>query len=428
MADHSLRKVSQPGISYSVVDLNDVPHLFATAMPLANGGFDNQAVDVLQMVEGLITQEGARRSVVQQAVFLSDMTKLGRCRQLMEDFYGHDMPAISYVAQPPCGGKLLAIELLGVGRDCAPSSDTARSVVGRGGRDRGEVEIQRVRPELAIVRHSGITWVHCTSMPLGEDRPMYESARAELEAVCQLLGSAGVHFGQVMRAWYYLGGIVESCGSLTKYQQFNRARTDFFQHVRFPPHPTPAKADGLLYPASTGIGAAGSGLAISAIAMASDHGNLRAVPLENPRQTAACDYSTAYGPQSPKFSRAMVVSCGQFATIFISGTASITDSHSRHLDDAVRQTEETLDNISALIGEDNLSRSGLPGLGASLAGLGLARVYIKRPEDFPAVRAACRRRLGTVPTTYVLADICRDELLVEIEGMAFSRLAAGGDS
>ena len=85
-----------------------------------------------------------------------------------------------------------------------------------------------------------------------------------------------------------------------------------------------------------------------------------------------------------------------------------------------------MDNIAALIGEDNLSRSGLPGMGASLAGLGLARVYVKRPEDFPAVRAVCRRRLGTVPTTYVIADICRKELLVEIEGVAFSRLVAAG--
>ena len=49
-------------------------------------------------------------------------------------------------------------------------------------------------------------------------------------------------------------------------------------------------------------------------------------------------------------------------TIFISGTASITDSETRHIDDAAAQTDETLNNIEALIGEENLGRHGLPGL------------------------------------------------------------------
>ena len=119
----------------------------------------------------------------------------------------------------------------------------------------------------------------------------------------------------------------------------------------------------------------------------------------------------------------MVLSSGTFATIFISGTASITESRTRHVGDAARQTEETLDNVAALIGEDNLARNGLPGFGSSLASLALVRVYIKRPEDFAAVRAVCARRLASVPTIYAIADICRDELLVEVEGVAFSQLA-----
>ena len=180
--------------------------------------------------------------------------------------------------------------------------------------------------------------------------------------------------------------------------------------------------NGRVYPASTGIGTAGRGIVLSAIALVSDRSDIRAVPLENPRQTAAYDYAASYSPQSPKFSRAMVLSCGTYTTIFISGTASITHSQTRHPGDAVKQTEETLDNIAALIAEENLARHGLPGLGTSLASLGFARVYIKRPEDYTAVRAICEQRLGKLPTIYAIADICRPELLVEIEGVAFSRL------
>ena len=39
-----------------------------------------------------------------------------------------------------------------------------------------------------------------------------------------------------------------------------------------------------------------------------------------------------------------------------------------------------------------------------------------------SVERFARRRFGDVPTIYALADICRRELLVEIEGVAFSEL------
>ena len=98
----------------------------------------------------------------------------------------------------------------------------------------------------------------------------------------------------------------------------------------------------------------------------------------------------------------MALSCGPDNTIFISGTASITNSESRHLGDAAAQTHESLDNIEALISEDNLGRHGLPGFGTSLAGLGMVRVYVKRHEDYPGIREVCAGRLGDVPITYTI--------------------------
>ncbi len=59
--------------------------------------------------------------------------------------------------------------------------------------------------------------------------------------------------------------------------------------------------------------------------------------------------------------------------------------------------------------------------GTSLEGLGLVRVYIKREEDYAAVRAACEKRLGELPTIYAMANVCRPDLLVQIEGIAISR-------
>ncbi|MGA2253606.1 MAG: dioxygenase [Thermoguttaceae bacterium] len=405
MADHTIRKLSHSGVGYSVVDLNDVRHVFAAATPGIGSTFDQQADDALRTIRSVTGEEGTRGSIVHQAVFLADMTYLGRCQQIMRDFYGPELPTTSYIPQPPCGGKLLAIEALGVGQGL------------------GEVQIQRVSEELVIARHNGIAWVHCTkTVPQGRNRPVYDGSRDVLEAVCRTLGSVKVRFDQVIRTWFYLGGIVENDGPLQRYKELNRARSDFFQDIHFLNGRAPAGHSGRVYPSSTGIGTSGRGIILSAIALVSDRSDIQAVPLENPRQTAAYDYATSYSPHSPKFSRAMVLSCGTYTTIFISGTASITHSQTRHPGDPVKQTEETLDNIAALIAEENLARHRLPGLGTTLASLGFARVYIKRPDDYTAVRATCEKRLGMLPTIYAIADICRPELLVEIEGVAFSRL------
>jgi enamine deaminase RidA (YjgF/YER057c/UK114 family) len=184
------------------------------------------------------------------------------------------------------------------------------------------------------------------------------------------------------------------------------------------------EANHVSYPASTGIGAQGSGLAMSCIALAVECDDLRVIPLENPKQIAASEYDARYGPSSPRFSRATAVVTDAGATVFISGTASITGARSRHADDVQRQTHQTLDNIEALISRDNFARHGAVGTGATLTDLALMRVYVKHAADYRKVREICRRRAGELPTIYAVADICRPELLVEIEGVAYTNRAS----
>jgi enamine deaminase RidA (YjgF/YER057c/UK114 family) len=404
MTTYAIRKTSREGIGFSAVDLNDVRHVLAAAVPGAGGTLPQQAVSALRTIEAAMEQESARGSILHQAVFVADVGQIDQCRRIIRDFYGPALPATSYIPQPPCGGKLLAIEALGVGRGGA------------------EVEIRRVSEQLVIARHNGIAWVHCAEVvPQAPAAGVYGGAASAFGQVRRLLGGVGVRFDQVIRTWLYLGGITDQDGSASRYQELNRARSDFFRDIRFLGGRRPPASAGPAYPASTGIGTRGRGITISAIALATDRSDVIAVPLENPSQTAAYDYAASYSPKSPKFSRAMALSCGAYATIFISGTASITDSETRHGGDVVAQTHQTVDNIAALISEENLSGHGLPGMGASLDGLATARVYLKRQEDYAAVRAVCQRRLGELPTIYAVADVCRPDLLVEIEGIAFSR-------
>jgi hypothetical protein len=55
----------------------------------------------------------------------------------------------------------------------------------------------------------------------------------------------------------------------------------------------------------------------------------------------------------------------------------------------------------------------------TLGDLALARVYLKRPEDYALVREICEKRLETTPILYLVGDVCRPELLVEIEAVAW---------
>jgi enamine deaminase RidA (YjgF/YER057c/UK114 family) len=236
------------------------------------------------------------------------------------------------------------------------------------------------------------------------------------------LERAGATFGNVVRAWLYLGGITQSERGTQRYGELNRARTDFFAEQQAAGRMAVQRGPFAFYPASTGIGTAGRGLTASCLALQTRRSDVRLQPLENPQQTSAFDYAARFSAKSPKFSRAMAVVIGDYVTTWISGTASIVNSESVHLGNIERQTEQTIDNIESLISRENFERHGVERAGAELQDLAKIRIYVKRPQDYEQCRAICQRRLGRLPMIFAQADICRPELLVEIEGVAFSRV------
>ena len=48
----------------------------------------------------------------------------------------------------------------------------------------------------------------------------------------------------------------------------------------------------------------------------------------------------------------------------------------------------------------------------------MIRVYLKYPDDLESVEAYIGGQLAGLPVIYLLADVCREELLVEVEGIA----------
>lgn len=200
-------------------------------------------------------------------------------------------------------------------------------------------------------------------------------------------------FPHLLRVWHYLPGINDGAGDQELYKRFCVGRAQAFD-----------RWDGALspLPAGTAIGArSGNALQIYFLASASPGRQV-----ENPRQLSAFEYPRYYGPRTPQFSRAMVWSQAGTARLLISGTASIVGHESKHEDDLHGQLRETWCNLECLQDRAGAERP-----------LAL-RVYIRNKADYPDTRRFLSQHLDNdVSVLYLHADICRSELLVEIEGV-----------
>lgn len=221
--------------------------------------------------------------------------------------------------------------------------------------------------------------------------------------------------GHPVRFWNYIPGIHRPCGKvLDRYMVFNAGRfaacSDWFGG--------PEAFDRMLATAS-GVGHRGNDLVIHALAS-----NEPGVAVENPRQVPPYRYSRRFGPRPPCFARATVLAPrGGRRLILVGGTASIRGEESVHLDDLEAQTLETFDNLEALVRHASDVAGAAP---ADLSSFTELRIYHPRPQDRPTLApliAAAFPALRRVE--YMQADLCRAELLVEIEGVAETGEAAG---
>jgi chorismate lyase/3-hydroxybenzoate synthase len=210
----------------------------------------------------------------------------------------------------------------------------------------------------------------------------------------------------LVRAWNYVPEINAVEDGLERYRRFNRARARAFDEARGTDHPE-------VYSASSAVGSAGERLLVILVAE-----QRPGVHRENPRQVSAYRYPPLYGPRSPSFARATLAP-GPGTELFISGTASIRGHRTHHPGHLDRQVDETLANIRELV-ESTAADRGLPlSYPRSLEAL---KVYVRRAGDAGRVAERLERTIGPgTPRLFVQADICRADLLVEIEGVARSR-------
>ncbi len=241
----------------------------------------------------------------------------------------------------------------------------------------------------------------------GAPSALHAATEQAYREICATLDALG--FPHLLRVWNYLPDINRDTDGIERYRQFNRAR----QHALS----ACGRAVRGQVPAASALGAAsGSPLVVYFLA-----GRVAPAFIENPRQMSAYRYPREYGSHPPVFSRATLLRQMGSLTLFISGTASIVGHRSIHVGDTAAQTRETLANIAALLEEANrVERAARFSLG-SLA----CKVYVRRPADLPVIRAELTRALEpTSRVIYLQAEICRQDLLVEIEATGMCPLKA----
>ncbi|MDR3060758.1 MAG: hypothetical protein LBU57_01435, partial [Dysgonamonadaceae bacterium] len=120
---------------------------------------------------------------------------------------------------------------------------------------------------------------------------------------------------------------------------------------------------------------------------------------------------------TPKFERAKLILEKEAGLIYISGTAAIRGEDCFSGGDPEEQTRITLENIEHLISLQALGNVKIRE--RENTRILSMRVYLKEAGFLGEVRQVVMAKYAELPVVYLLADVCRDELLVEIEGIAF---------
>ena len=243
-----------------------------------------------------------------------------------------------------------------------------------------------------------VTYLYLTGIGNVRQGSRSDQAAAMFEATKRLLDSQSAGFRNVVRTWMHLDRILEW------YDLFNIVRTERFRSFGLVPLPEKTPPGGAAYlPASTAVGGqnpAGSSCCCDVLAAA---GPVKVSVLPGMLQPSAFSYGSA-------FSRAVCVEDSESLRLFVSGTAAIDAAgHSLYPENAEAQISKTLEVVASLIAEK----------GATFKDIRSATVYLKRAGDWSTYEKIARRlRLTGLPAVFVVADICRDELLFEMDALA----------
>jgi len=209
-------------------------------------------------------------------------------------------------------------------------------------------------------------------------------------------------YPHLFRIWNYFPAINAKQQGLERYKRFcigrHRAFSERYKEYK------------LVLPAASAVGTRSGPFQLYFLA-----GRPKAIHIENPRQISAYDYPRMYGLKSPSFARATFTSMPSWSYLFIAGTASIVGHATQHKDDCFKQTKETLSNLESLMEQAKKANREVLRSNPSLS---LLKVYVRHDQHIEIVKETIKKYFDhQIPTLYLSGEMCRGNLLVEIEAL-----------
>lgn len=272
---------------------------------------------------------------------------------------------------------------------------------------------------LAVELKNGNQWLFFGQDMNGGETGFENSVERALTSLFTTLSHFDYTYQDLVHTWFFIPQITGISNQTERYQIFNKYRKEIFLEQSGGPGPV------TFFPASTGIGCENTAVRASAVAFKSDNA-VSARMMDNERQVPAYHYPEQESIEPPLFSRGMCLHFENTMLVFVSGTASILNAQTVNKNDVAGQTRQTIKNIDGLLAQhaaEYLPASSVPVRNS----IKYATVYIKYAQDYLAVKDICCSYFGDIPTSYVKADVCRDNLLVEIECIACMNINQGGD-
>jgi len=330
----------------------------------------------------------------------SDLSSFLKTKEGIEDrlteFFQDRCPAFCVTAQPPEKPAMLAMEVT-----CQP--------------DDGNIFYRKFNElPYSVVNSAEGTEIWAAGVSSYQyHNDTRKAAVLAFDQMKSLMDAENMSMNNIVRQWNYIGNILKIREGRQNYQIFNEVRNEYYTKYR----------SARSYPAATGVGMMHGGVILDFCALRpADETTI--FPVENPHQVNAYNYDqqvlkgTSPGGKNlkhpPQFERALLISNRSEARLHISGTASIIGQETVGVGDIEKQSYVTIENMTLLSDIERLQKTNAR-IHPVERKYSLIRVYIRNSDDFPMVRKICAQSFPGVPALFVNADICRDNLLMEVE-------------
>ena len=366
-------------IDTRAIESSGVTELYISATPQHNAPPDQVAEQLFSGIRDALKSQNAR--ILEERVFATgqvmDILAQARSRAYQGQDFDDGVAASFLVGNEGTYGPVAGVQVH------ALSGDIQTEIIDLDGAPRGRI--------LRAPNHTIVT-LSCVSAP--QLTCLKEQARVCLEKAEAALKKCGTNFLSVARTWMWLNDI------LSWYDDFNSVRSKFFAERGMIGQGTRQSM-----PASTGIGlgaADGSDCAMDLFAVLKPADSTQYLQAGG-KQQCALEYGSA-------FSRASRAPTPAGETVFVSGTASISAAgETTNIGDPKGQINDTIENVRAVLRDMNVTDDDVVHIIAYCKTTEIERVFnsIKGKHNWPWITPIC--------------DICRHDLLFEIEATAVAR-------